>query len=93
MLGKDLQMVGGAFSGSFEVVVVPLAGRVACLMNTAALSDDTIQTLVSHYIARTQGTPSTGRTPASLDLPTPKGHAKRSKPYIRENTALISLCN
>ncbi len=25
-------MVGGAFSGSFEVVVVPLAGRVACLM-------------------------------------------------------------
>ncbi len=75
-------MVGGAFSGSFEVVVVPLVGRVACLVarsstksharvaikltldkqatfseqgskNTAALSDDTIQTLVSHYIAWT----------------------------------------
>ncbi len=25
-------MVDGAFSGSFEVVVVPLGGRVACLM-------------------------------------------------------------
>ncbi len=27
-----LQMVGDSFSGSFEVVVVPLGGRVACLM-------------------------------------------------------------
>ncbi len=34
MKGNDLQMVGGAFSGSFEVVVESLGGRVACLMNT-----------------------------------------------------------
>ncbi len=44
-------------------------------------------------IASPQATPSTGRTPVSLDLPTPKGHAKRSKPYIRENIACINSCN
>ncbi len=29
-------MVGGTFSGSFEVVVVSLGGRVACLMKLDA---------------------------------------------------------
>ncbi len=32
MEGNDPQMVGNAFSGSFEVVVVPVGGRVALLM-------------------------------------------------------------
>ncbi len=55
--------------------------------NTEALSGGTIQTRVFHYIAWTQATTSTGRTPVSLDLPTIKGHVNRSKTYIRENTA------
>ncbi len=47
-----------------------------------ALSGDTIQTRVLHYIAWPRATPSTGRTSVSLDVPTPKGHVKRLKHYI-----------
>ncbi len=52
--------------------------------NTEALSGGTKQIRVSHYIAWVHATPSIGRTPISLDLPTPKGHVKLLKPYIWE---------
>ncbi len=49
--------------------------------NTVVQSGGMTQARALHYIAWTKVTPSTGSTPASSELSTPKGHAKQSKHY------------